>query len=135
MRQPTLTQRIEARIARKKGDVFLRADFDDLGGYDQVGRSLRALVKRGRLVKLGYGLYTRATTSPFDGRPIPVKGVSRLLTEALGRVGIRTYPSKMQRDYNAGRTTQVPTGRVIGVDRRVRRRIGYGGWQARYERA
>jgi hypothetical protein len=87
------------------------------------------------LVKLGYGLYTRATTSPFDGSPIPVKGVSRLLTEALGRVGIRTYPSKMQRDYNAGRTTQVPTGRVIGVDRRVRRRIGYGGWQARYERA
>jgi hypothetical protein len=26
------------RIDRKRGDVFLRADYKDLGGYDQVGR-------------------------------------------------------------------------------------------------
>lgn len=34
----SLEQRLEKRIARKRGDVFLREDFRDLGGYDQVGR-------------------------------------------------------------------------------------------------
>ncbi|MGE3476795.1 MAG: type IV toxin-antitoxin system AbiEi family antitoxin domain-containing protein [Rhodospirillaceae bacterium] len=126
---------IAKRIARKRGDVFLRADFDDLGGYDQIGRSLRYLVKTGKLVKIGQGLYARATTSPFDERPIPVKGVSELMKEALGRVGVETMPTRMQRDYNAGRTTQVPTGRVIGVNKRVRRTIGYDGWTAKFERA
>lgn len=135
MRTASLNDQIAKRIARKRGDVFLRADFDDLAGYDQVGRSLRYLVKAGKLVKIGQGLYARATTSPFDDRPIPVKGVSELMTEALGRMGVETRPTRMQRDYNAGRTTQVPTGRVIGVNKRIRRRIGYDGWTAKFERA
>ena len=33
--------------------------------------------------------------------------------------------SRSVQDYNAGRTTQVPTGRLVGVLRRVRRQIGY----------
>ncbi|SRR5688572_26789755 len=135
MRPKSLNVQVLKRIARKRGDVFLRADFSDLGGYDQVGRSLRYLVKTGKLVKIGQGLYARATTSPFDDRPIPTKGVSRLLTEALGRVGVETRPTQLQRDYNNGRTTQVPTGRVIGVNKRVRRKIGYDGWTAQFERA
>lgn len=135
MRPKSLNAQIVKRIARKRGDVFLRADFEDLGGYDQVGRSLSYLVKAGKLVKLGQGLYARATTSPFDGRPIPTKGVTRLVTEALGRVGVETRPTQFQRDYNSGRSTQVPTGRVIGVSKRVRRKIGYNGWTAEFERA
>ena len=135
MRKEALDVRLLKRIARKKGDVFLREDFADLGGYDQVGRSLRLLVKKGRLLKIGQGLYARAVPSPFDGRPVPVKGVSRLVEEALERVGVRARPTRLGRDYNEGRTTQVPTGRVVGVDRRVRRKIGYDGWQATFERA
>jgi hypothetical protein len=38
-------------------------------------------------------------------------------------------------DYNAGRTTQVPTGRVVGVRQRVRRKIGYNGISLSFERA
>ena len=49
----SLEQRLEKRIARKRGDVFLREDFGDLGGYDQVGRALRKLVRKGQLLKLG----------------------------------------------------------------------------------
>ena len=37
--------------------------------------------------------------------------------------------------YNAGETTQVPTGRVVGVRRRVRRKVGYGGMNLSFERA
>lgn len=130
----TLEAQLLKRIDRKRGDVFLRADFADLGGYDQVGRVLRHLIQRGRLMKLGFGIYSRAVKSPFDARPIPPKGLSTL-REALKRVGIATLPSRSVEDYNAGRTTQVPTGRVVGVLRRVRRQIGYNGITLSFERA
>ena len=130
----TLGARIAKRIDRKRGDVFLRADFADLGGYDQVGRVLRRLVRAGRLLKVGFGLYTRAVPAPIGARPIPPKGLTTL-REALERLGIRTYPSRALEDYNAGRTTQVPTGRVVAVRRRVRRKIGYNGISLSFERA
>jgi hypothetical protein len=41
MKPETLEIRLSSRINRKRSDVFLRSDFDDLGGYDQVGRALR----------------------------------------------------------------------------------------------
>ena len=130
----SLQDRLEKRIARKRGDVFLRADFDDLGGYDQVGRVLRGLVRKGRLMKIGQGLYTRATTSPFNDKPVPPKGLGTL-TEALQRLGVEPQPSRLQEAYNAGKTTQVPTGRVVAVRGRVRRQIGYDGVYLKFERA
>ena len=130
----TLLMQLLKRIDRKRSDVFLRADFEDLGGYDQVGRALRQLVLRGQLMKVGFGIYSRAVKSPFDDRPIPPNGLLTL-REALKRVGIDTRPSRYEQDYNAGRTTQVPTGRVVGVLRRVRRQIGYNGFTLRFERA
>ncbi|MBV9825362.1 MAG: type IV toxin-antitoxin system AbiEi family antitoxin domain-containing protein [Alphaproteobacteria bacterium] len=134
MKPETLETRLLKRIDRKQGDVFLRADFDDLGGYDQVGRILRNLVHEGRLVKVGQGLYARARTSLTTDKPVPVGGL-KTLKEALRRVGVETFPSRLERDYNAGQTTQVPTGRLVGVNRRVRRKIGYGGVALSFERA
>ncbi len=130
----TLEARIAKRIDRKRGDVFLRADFADLGGYDQVGRVLHQLVHAGKLLKVGFGLYARAIPARLGTRPVPPKGLTTL-REALERVGIRTFPSHALEDYNAGRTTQVPTGRVVAVRRRVRRKIGYNGISLSFERA
>jgi hypothetical protein len=134
MKPETLGIRLLKRIDRKRGDVFLRADFDDLGGYDQVGRALRQLVREGRLVKVGQGLYVRARPSLTSGEPVPVGGIDAL-KEALCRVGVDTLPSRLEQAHNAGCTTQVPTGRVVGVNRRVRRKIGYGGFSLSFERA
>ena len=130
----TVSQKIDARIARKKGDVFLRTDFADLGGYNQVGLVLRRLVREGKLTRIGLGIYTRTGLSPFDGTVIPCKGLYRLTEEAFRRLGIRTDLTDMQRAYSEGRSTQVPTGRTIGVDRRVRREIGFNGATMSYER-
>lgn len=134
MRPVSLEQRVLKRIDRKSGDVFLRGDFNDLGGYDQVGRVLGSLVRKGRLVKIGQGLYSRGVVSPFSGNTTPVKGLSTLKA-ALGRLGIETAPTRLEQDYNAGRTTQVPTGRVVAVEKRVRRKIGYNGIYLSFERA
>jgi len=133
MKPETLETRLLKRIDRKRGDVFLRADFADLGGYDQVGRALRRLVGDGRLIKVGQGLYARARPSMTSGEPVPVGGLGAL-KEALRRVGVETLPSRLEQAYNAGQTTQVPTGRVVGVNRRVRRKIGYGSINLSFER-
>ena len=129
-----LEVRLADRIARKRGDVFMRADFDDLGGYDQVGRALRALVRKGRLMKVGYGLYVRARPSLIDGAPTPVKGIREVAREALGRIGVKTDLTQLEQAYNAGTSTQVTTGRVVGVLGRVRRKINFNGVPLRYER-
>lgn len=73
MRKETSKSNIKKRIARKKGDAFLRADFEDLGRYVQAGCILKQLVTKGELIELGQGFYARAARSPFDGRPIPVR--------------------------------------------------------------
>jgi len=135
MRAENLETRLMKRIGRKRGDVFLRADFSDMAGYDQVGRALRVLVAKGKLLKIGQGIYTRAAASPFDGTPAPIKGLYSLAAEALGRLGVESGPTRFEQDYNAGKTTQVPAGRVIAVRKRVRRKIGYKGIFMSFERA
>lgn len=131
----SLEKRIAERIARKRGDVFLRDDFKDLGGYDQIGRSLRALAAKGKVVRIGYGLYARATASPVSGKTIPSKPLPSLATEALERLKVETETSSSAAAYNAGRTTQVPTGRAIAVKSRISRKIGYDGKYVTFERA
>ena len=132
---PRLQTRLMERIDKKDDDVFVRSDFSDLGGYDQVGRALRTLIRNGQLLKIGHGLYARAEVSPFDGKPSPVKGFRALVAEALNRLGIENGPTRFERAYNAGQTIQVPAGREIAVAKRVRRKIGYNGIYMSFERA
>ena len=67
MKAENLETRLMKRIDRKRGDVFLRSDFRDLGGYDQVGRVLRGLVEKGKLLKL-----VKAFTRERYHRPLTV---------------------------------------------------------------
>ncbi len=131
---PTLSEKIESRIAKRKGDVFLRADFQDLAGYDQVGAVLRQLVQAGKLLKIGQGVYARAEPSIINGESVPVKNIMAIVSEALGRLGVKTGPTKIDEAQREGRTSQVPSGRLIGVNRRVRRKLGYGGATVSFQR-
>lgn len=131
----TIGERIGQKVGRSRRNVFLRTDFTDLGSYDAVGRALRRMVDQGDLVQIGYGLYAKAERSPFTGKPAPLVGIRRLATEALTRLGATVAQSGGEKAYNAGRSTQVPTGRTIAVRDRVRRRIGYDGNYVVFERA
>lgn len=130
----TLEKKISDRISRKKSTVIIRADFEDLGGYDQIGRILRTLVLKGKIIKIGYGLYAKTTVSVVSGKRVPQKSLPSLAKEALKRLGVETVPSSLEKEYNAGKTTQIPTGRVIAVRGRTRRKIGYNGTYVVYER-
>lgn len=118
---------IERRVRRSSRNVFMRADFDEFGSYDAVGRALRQQVQTGRLVQIGYGLYAKAEPSPLTGKPAPIVGIRTLASEAIERLGKSVEPSRFDTAYNSGRSTQVPTGRTLAVNARIRRRIGYDG--------
>jgi hypothetical protein len=112
---------IAQRVRRSRRNVFLRADFDTFGSYDGVGRALR------QQVQIGYGLYAKAEPSPLTGKPAPVVGIRMLASEAIKRLGKSVELSRFDKAYNSGRSTQVPTGRTLTVNARIRRRIGYDG--------
>ncbi|MDE0239290.1 MAG: hypothetical protein OXQ84_03685 [bacterium] len=109
-----------------------RRDFEDLGGYDQVGRALKGLAAKGQLVKIGCGPYARAATSPISGRTVVAKPLPTL--ETLESLDAETMPSTIARTNNAGISTQTPTGRVIAVRSRISRKIGCDGTYLSYER-
>ncbi|HTI12802.1 MAG TPA: DUF6088 family protein [Puia sp.] len=131
----TIEARILTRISRMKSSVVLREDFTDLGEYDQVGRALRQLTLKGKILKIGYGLYAKAKISSLTGEILPVQNLPILAKEALNRLGVEVKPTKAELDYQTGRSTQVPTGRLIGVKNRISRKIGYKGASIYYERA
>ena len=130
----TLEGKIAHRIDRKQSTVLLREDFEDLAGYDQVGRALLALTKKGKLVKIGYGLYAKAKVSSLTGNTVPAEPLPLLARKALDRLGVTLLPSQAENDYREGRSTQVPTGRQIGVNGRISRKIGYNNITVNYER-
>ncbi|WP_028525941.1 DUF6088 family protein [Runella limosa] len=133
-KRTSLESKILKRIVRKKSNIFLRDDFLDLGGYDQVGRALKYLITKGKLVKLGYGLYAKTKISALNGETVPAATLPTLGKEALRRLNIPIAPTKAEIAYQEGRSTQIPTGRMIGVKGRVSRKIGYKGMYLAYER-
>ena len=126
-RRRTLRERIADRIARRRDDVFLTREFRDLGGEDQVLRALRLLVREGRLVRLGYGVYGLAEISRLSGRPmLAVKGgFIAAARQALDKLGVSWEQTEFQRAYNEGRSTQVPVNPAVRVKSRFARRLRY----------
>lgn len=131
----TLRNRIRQRIGKSPRKVFLREDFLDIKpDYDQVGRALATLVKDGALIKLGYGLYAKAVRSRISGKLLPASPLPDVGREALKRLHVQPLPTRAETAHDEGRSTQVPTGRVVGVRSRISRRIGHDGVYLAYER-
>lgn len=130
----TLEGKVMTRVNRKRIAVLLREDFLDLSDYDQVGRALRNLSKQGKLIKIGYGLYAKARISSLTGKPTLTEPLPVLAKTALERIGVSIRATQAETEYIEGRSTQVPTGRVIAVDGRVTRKIMYKDVQISYER-
>lgn len=132
----TTEDRIGRSLARSTANVFLRREFDRFGSYGQVGRALRSMVRRGVLVKAGYGIYVKTRVSTLSGQPVPVEPLLAIGLEAMRKLGVQADLGAAIRAYAEGRTTQMPMAAVINVgNSRVNRRIGFGSGVLRYERA
>jgi hypothetical protein len=135
MSKMTIEERIERSLMNSKADVFVRGDFDKFGGYDQVGRALRAVLKKGLLVKAGYGVYVRAMESGLTGNAVPVVPLVEIGLQALSKLGVKADVGCPTRDNREGKVTQMPMAPIVSVgSSRVSRKIGFGNKVLRYER-
>ncbi|CNC15632.1 Uncharacterised protein [Yersinia ruckeri] len=105
----TTKARIQLRLKRSKRYVFTRDDFKDLAGYDQIGRALRELVKEGQLLKVGYGVYTKARQNVITGKLMPAApgGSAAVVIEALERLKVDYRLVGATSAYNSGKSTQI----------------------------
>jgi hypothetical protein len=135
-RRMTLRQQIEARIARRRDDALLTREFLDLGGERQVLRALRELTDEGKLIRLGYGVYGRAEISPITNQPMLAgDGFNAVARRALDKLKVHWEPPRAERDYNEGRTTQVPMNPVVRLrGDRFNRKLRYKTMELAFER-
>lgn len=91
------------------------------------------MIKLGKLIRISKGVYAKGIKSDLIGETIPEAPLPVLAKEVLKRLGIGITPSKLEVDYSLGRTTQVPTGRVIGVTKPTSRKIYWGGVTIEFE--
>ena len=113
------------RLKAIRGSVVLRKDFNGLGSYRQISRALKELIIEKKLVKIGTGIYAKAYLSKYSDTPLIKNGADSTLREALKRLGVAYEPGSAEREYNEGKTTQVPVRNIVKLKSRCRRRIGY----------
>ena len=130
----TLEVKIERRVRRSKDGTFILSDFFDLSDRDQILRALRKLIGKNVVIRVGQGVYARAKISSLTKKPIPEQNLRAIAITALTKTGVKIVPTSYERTYNNGLSTQIPTGLVIGVDRRVNKKIGFNGRFVTYEK-
>ena len=123
--------RMQKRLSRSKRYVFMRADFKDIAGYDRIGRVLRDLVESGELLKVGYGVYTKARKNPITGRIMPAcpGGSDAVILEALERLDVGYSFGRSSAKYLSGESTQIPAYTQIETPYRFKRRLSIGNSQ------
>jgi len=122
------------KIQNSKDLSFVLADFYGFNSDpDQVLRALRRLTQDKVLIRIGKGIYAKAKKSAFSNTYVPAGGLLAAGKQALQKLGIQVMPTSAERAYNEGTSTQVPTGRVLGVVGRVSRRINFNGMTLYYE--
>ena len=134
-RKKSLILKIYKKITKSKDLSFVQSDFYNFStDSDQIIRALRKLVSDNVLIRIGKGIYSKAKFSNISNSYVPEGGIISAGRQALKKLGIKVYPSTAQQLYNTGISTQIPTGRVIGVKERVSRKISFNGINLIYEK-
>jgi len=134
MRRINIKERMMRSIARRKGEVVLRSDFEEMGSPSQISRALKELMDDGRLVRIGYGVYAKAEPSSLSGKPVPREPLEILAEQTLIRLNVVVKPGRAIREYNEGKTTQIPMRITFDTGkRRISRKLTVGLCTVRYE--
>lgn len=113
------------RLKTIRSNIVLRKDFEGFGSYRQISRTLKKLIMQKKLVKISSGVYAKAFVSKYTDVPLIKDSTDSTLREALKRLGIVYEPGSAEKEYNEGKTTQVPVKNIVRLKSRCRRRIGY----------
>jgi len=133
-RTSSVKLRLQRSIAARSGEVVLRRELTRFGSAAQVSRALKQLVKEGRLVRIGTGVYAKAKPGARSGVPMARQPLEALAAETFDRLGIPWQLGAAQRRYNSGGTTQVPWRTTFNTGRRrISRRLQIGKRVVDYE--
>jgi hypothetical protein len=113
------------RLKAIRGNVVLRTDFDGFGSYRQMSRILKKFIDEKKLVKIGSGVSAKTFISKYADVPLIKNGTDFTLREALERLGIAYERGSAEKEYNEGKTTQIPVRNIVRLKKRCRRRLGY----------
>lgn len=119
-------EKIREAIGSLPDGVFLRKELGNVEYPRQLTRALSALMENGEIIKLGYGVYAKAEKSNLDGAPIIKIGFTMACLDALDKLGVRWEPGKAVREYNEGKSTQVPARFIVKLKDRYRGELSYG---------
>ncbi|MDR2572762.1 MAG: type IV toxin-antitoxin system AbiEi family antitoxin domain-containing protein [Desulfovibrio sp.] len=132
----TIFTRIKKSIANSRGDLFMTRDLRKFGHNTAVAESLKRLVDEGVLYRFGYGVYAKAKIGIISNSPVPVQPLEELTAQFLDKMGVKWRLGRAQREYNEGKTTQIPVTSAFDIGkRRITRKLTIGARSTRYERS
>lgn len=105
---------LKAKITQIKNHVFSRSDLiQENSNKEQLrlNRALRAFMDEGFIIKIAHGLFAKAEPMRFPDqkiRPVLTESFETIALEALDKLGVQWELSSAIREYNEGKTTQVP---------------------------
>lgn len=86
------------------------------------------------MARIGRGIYVKTKPSKYIDEPVIRIGFEAACFEALDRLNIRWEPGQLVKDYNEGRSQQIPAQTQIRLKDRFRRRLSYGRNRIRFDR-
>ena len=99
----------------KGGALFFNDDFARMGSADAVKQALSRLERKGELVRVARGIYTRPKTSKLLNRPI-LPTVQEVAKAIARRDRARIVPTGSMALYQLGLSTQIPLKIVYLTD-------------------
>ncbi|KRP47142.1 hypothetical protein [Pseudomonas poae] len=116
-----LEDRMQAAINGIQGNVILRTDVAKLGGHSQVSVGLDQLMRKGLIVRMGIGIYAKASRNPLTGVITPTADLETLAVEVFRRLGISA-------SAGTERSTVSKDAKIwVKGSRRIRRKLSLGG--------
>ena len=121
-----LEERMQTAIDGMLGNVILRMDVAALGGHSQVSVALDELMRKGVIVRMGIGIYAKASRNPDTGAVTPVADLETLAVEVFQRLGVSA--SVQLGSSVSGRSVASKDAKIcVKGSRRIRRKLSLGG--------
>lgn len=124
--EQSIKYKVLEAIKQQTGNVIIREDLKDIAAPRQISRALKALMTDGEIARISRGIYAKAEISPYVNSPIISGGFEIACFEALDRLNIKWELGQLIKDYNEGRSQQVPMRMHIRLKNRFRRRFVFG---------
>lgn len=121
-----LEERMQCAIDGMLENVILRMDVAALGGHSQVSVALDELMRKGVIVRMGVGIYAKASRHPDTGIVTPVADLETLAVEVFQRLGVSA--SVLVVKPGSGRSVVSKDANIcVKGSRRIRRKLSLGG--------